>query len=204
MIIIPGSGYESYPYKPKQEGDRVAKHLCDLGIPTFVLRYRIFPDQFPLPILDGRRAVRYVRYHSKEFGIDKNKIATMGYSSGGHLTASIFTYLDKIDFENIDDIDNESFTPNYQVLCYPVISFEKDNDYTHQGSPINMLGDMYDKYKDALTLENSKVESVAPTFIWHNFDDSGVSVINSIKYTENLKKKTHLWKCTFSPMVTTE
>jgi len=81
----------------------------------------------------------------------------------------IYSNLDKIDFENIDDIDNESFIPNYQVLCYPVISFDKDNEYAHRYSINNMLDDdLYDKYKDALSPEKSKVETVAPTFIWHN------------------------------------
>ncbi len=189
LLIIPGSGYSNDPYKPKQEGERVAKYFCEKGINVFVLRYRVAPDHFPLPILDGRRAVRYIRYHAEKFGINKQKIAAMGYSSGGHLTASLFTYLDKIDFENIDDIDKECFAPDYQILCYPVIGLTKEDYYIHPYSPDNLLGDRYDELKGALSLEYSKVESVPPTFIWHNFDDTCVSVVNSFKYAENLRKK---------------
>ena len=36
--------------------------------------------------------ITYVRYHSEKFGINKNKVAVMGYSSGGHLTASLFSF----------------------------------------------------------------------------------------------------------------
>ena len=112
LVIVPGSGYRSDPDLPKQEGERVAKHYCEMGINVFCLRYRVSPDCFPIPILDGRRAIRYVRYYSEKFGINKDKVAAMGYSAGGHLTASLFTYTDKIDYEDIDDIDKECFVPN--------------------------------------------------------------------------------------------
>lgn len=189
LVIVPGSGYRSDPDLPKQEGERVAKYYCEMGINVFCLRYRVSPDCFPIPILDGRRAIRYVRYYSEKFGINKDKVAAMGYSAGGHLTASLFTYTDKIDFEDIDDIDKECFVPNYQVLCYPVIGLNKDNHYIHKGSPDGLLADKYEEYKDILSLEFSTVEKVAPTFIWHNFDDKSVSVINSLKYAENLRNK---------------
>ena len=52
-----------------------------------------------------------------------------------------------------------------------------------------MLDDKYEEYKDTLSLEFSTTEKIAPTFIWHNFDDTCVSVVNSLKYAENLRKK---------------
>ncbi len=189
LLIIPGSAYKNCPANPKQEGERVARYFCEKGINTFVLVYRVLPDVYPLPILDGRRAMRYIRYHSSEFGINKNRISTIGYSSGGHLAASLTTYLDKIDHECMDEIDNESFVPNYQILCYPVISLDPDNYFTHQGSVTNLLADRVDELKDKLSLERSAVESVPPTFIFHNFDDDGVSVVNSLRFAENLRRK---------------
>lgn len=189
FVLVPGSGYANDPDRPKQEGERVAKYYCEMGLNVFVLRYRTKPDYFPLPILDGRRAIRYIRYHSEKLGINKDKIAAMGWSSGGHLTAALFTYHDKIDFEDIDDIDKENFVPNLQVLGYPVIGLNRDNYYIHPGSPTNLLDNKYEKYKDALSLEFSKIENVPPTFIWHNFDDATVSVVNSLRYAENLRRK---------------
>ena len=59
----------------------------------------------------------------------------------------------------------------------------------HQGSPVNLLADKYEEYKDELSFEFSTVPITAPTFIWHNFDDDGVSVVNSLKYAECLKAK---------------
>lgn len=187
ILIIPGSGYRVSPSNAVQEGDRVAKYLCEKGIPVFMLEYRIAPDFFPLPILDGRRAMRYIRYNASEFGIDKNKIATIGYSAGGHLATSLVSFTDKIDFENIDKIDNESFMPNFQVLSYPVISLDKDMPYTHKGSADHLLDERYEELKDKLSFEKVKIENPIPTFLWHNFDDSCVDVANSLLYAQNMK-----------------
>lgn len=187
ILIIPGSGYQCNPANAVQEGDRVAKYLCEKGIPVFMLEYRIAPDFFPLPILDGRRAMRYIRYYADKFGIDKNKIATIGYSAGGHLAASLVSFNDKIDFEDIDEIDNESYTPNFQVLSYPVISLDKDMPYTHQGSADHLLGERYEELKDKLSFEKVKIEKPIPTFLWHNFDDSCVDVSNTLLYAQNMK-----------------
>lgn len=189
MLIIPGSGYAVSPSRAPQEGERVAGYFCDRGINVFILEYRVAPDSYPLPILDGRRAVRYIRYYSEKFGINKEKLAVMGYSAGGHLAASLFAYTAGIDFESLDDIDKESFIPDFQILCYPVIGLNKDNYYTHKGSAEHLLADRYEELKDCLSLEKSQIEKVAPTFIWHNFDDTCVNVANSFKYAEMLKSK---------------
>lgn len=189
ILILPGSGYCNSPSRAPQEGDRVARYLCGKGIPVFVLEYRVFPDIYPFPILDGRRAVRYIRYKSDEFGINREKIAVMGYSSGGHLAASLSCYLEKIEYENLDGVDRESFIPNLQILCYPVISLDPENAYTHAGSVKNLLAERYQELKDCLSPEKSGEKEIPPAFIWHNFDDSSVSVLNSFRYAENLLKK---------------
>lgn len=188
VLIVPGSGYAVSPSKSPQEGDRVARYLCEKGITVFVLEYRVAPDVYPLPLLDGRRAMRYIRHRSNEFGIDKNKICAMGYSAGGHLTASLTSYLETFDYEGEDDIDKESFIPNLQVLCYPVISMDLGLYYTHKGSSKYLLDGRYEEFKDDLSFENSQVENIPPTFIWHNFDDSCVNVVNSLRYAENLRR----------------
>lgn len=189
VVILPGSGYEASPSIPKQEGDRVAEYICKKGVNVFVAVYRVAPDFFPLPILDGRRAVRYIRHHSGEFGIDKNRIAVMGFSAGGHLAASLSAYFDTLQYENIDEADKESCIPNLQILCYPVIGVDDGEDYSHVSSGKHLLDGQYDKLKEAFSFAHSSSELVPPTFLWHNFDDRAVSVVNSLRYAENLRKK---------------
>ena len=188
LVIFPGSGYRKSPSIPVQEGKRVAEYFCNLGINVFVLEYRVTPDFFPFPILDGRRAIRFIRYYSEKFGIDKEKLVLMGFSSGGHLAAATSSYIDKIDYEGIDDTDKESHIPNLQILCYPVITLNEEKYFAHKGSGRRLLGERYEELKNVLSMEILSSGVVPPTFIWHNFDDTCVSVVNSFKYAENLRR----------------
>ena len=75
-----------------------------------------------------------------------------------------------------------------QALCYPVINLNEDSGYAHKGSGKWLLGEDYESLKNSINTELLPADRVPPTFIWHNFDDSGVSVVNSLRYAENLKK----------------
>ena len=188
LLILPGSGYAVTPSRPVQEGQRVAEHFSNLGINVFVLEYRVKPAHYSLTLLDGRRAMRYVRFYADKFGINENKICAMGYSAGGHLTATLSSYFEKFELEGVDEIDSVDFVPNLQVLCYPVISLNEDSGYAHIGSGRWLLGNDYEALKTKINPEELPADRVPPTFLWHNFDDSGVSVVNSLRYAENLRK----------------
>ncbi len=183
IFLIPGSAYCIDPSRPVQEGDRVARYLCERGISVFILIYRVFKKEgFPLPLLDGRRGMRLIRHRAAEFGIDPKKIVSLGYSAGGHLAASLIGYHEPMDGEGADEIDREDYRPNYQALCYPVISLDKSHHYTNKGSANALLGEKYESLTDALSFEVSQTAPVPPTFLFHNFDDACVGVENSLLY----------------------
>jgi len=89
VLIIPGSGYFHLPSNPVQEGARVAEYLCREGMHVFVLIYRVAPDAYPDPLLDGRRAMRYIRYHAAKLGIDTARIGIGGDSAGSTLAVGV-------------------------------------------------------------------------------------------------------------------
>lgn len=183
IIIFPGGGYGM---RASHEGKDYAEFLSENGYTAFVVDYRVASHKFPLPLLDARRAVRTVRYCAEKYGIDKNKIAVMGSSAGGHLAALCSTYYEPIDFENVDEIDKENFIPNYQILCYPVISlFGKG--ITHFGSGKNLLGEMLPEKAEDLSPHLIVSEKTPPAFVWHTFADGGVNVKNSLMYARSLK-----------------
>ncbi len=184
VVILPGGGYSS---RAPHEGQGYAEFFNEHGIAAFVCQYRVNPHRFPLPLLDARRALRYVRYYSEEFGIDKNKVFLMGSSAGGHLTALTSTYHHPIDFEGMDEIDRENFIPNAQILCYPVISL-LDKEIAHYGSGKFLLDDRREELGDALS-PNLIADSSAPkAFMWHTFADAGVNVINTLQYATRLRQ----------------
>ena len=185
VVILPGGAYFG---RAEHEGKGYAEFFRDNGINAFVVDYRVSPHRFPLPLLDSRRAIRYVRYFAEKFGVNKDKVAIMGSSAGGHLSALTSTYFDKIDFEDTDDIDKEDFIPNAQILCYPVIKL-MGRKVAHIGSGINLLGDKYAELAESVTPELIVSEKTPQAFIWHTLNDQAVPGISSLNYAEALRNK---------------
>ncbi len=64
--------------------------LINKGYTVFVINHRFAPRfHFPDIFYDCQRAVRFVRYNAKEYGIDANHIGAMGHSSGANLSAML-------------------------------------------------------------------------------------------------------------------
>lgn len=183
VVILPGGGYEC---RAPKEGKGYAEFFNRHGIAAFVCQYRVAPHRFPLPLLDARRAVRYVRHHSREFGIDPQKVYLMGSSAGGHLAALTSTYPEPIEHEGLDKIDRENCIPNGQILCYPVISFH-DLRVTHVGSVQNLLENTDSAIRSILSPDLIAGRKTPKAFIWHTFDDPGVDVRNSLNYAARLR-----------------
>lgn len=83
VLINPGGAFQYRAERP--EGSDVAEALSKLGYKSFVVHYRIRPYTMQEGALDLARAVRYVRSHSDEYGIDGENIAIIGFSAGGIL-----------------------------------------------------------------------------------------------------------------------
>ena len=184
IVILPGGGYE---VRAPHEGEEYAKFFAENGITAFVCDYRVSPHRFPLPLLDSRRAMRFVRHNAEKYALDKEQIYIMGSSAGGHLAALTCTYKSEIEFEGIDETDKESYMPNGQILCYPVIGL-LGKERGHIGSGKNLLGDELADYGDELSPYLIAEEGTPKAFIWHTFADDGVNVINSLEYAEKLRK----------------
>ena len=181
VVILPGGGYRNCcPH----EGENYAQLFNTYGMNAFVINYRVYPNLFPLPLLDARRAVRFVRAHAEKFGIDKDKVLIMGSSAGGHLAALLSTYFAPIDGESVDEIDNEDFLPNAQILCYPVIS--SDESISHKSSYLHLLGeDRYDQ-REKFSPELLVSQKTPKAFIFHTATDTTVNVCNAYRYVEAL------------------
>ena len=182
VVIYPGGGYRA---RAPHEGKGYAEFLATNGYCAFVVEYRVSPHRFPAPLLDARRGVKFARFYADKYGYDKNKIAVMGSSAGGHLAAFTSTFMEEIPVENSDDIDREDFVPNAQILCYPVIDLH--TPIAHEGSGMNLLGDKYDsdyeKYIPRLLVSDKTPQA----FIWHTFADDCVDVRNSLHYASAMK-----------------
>ena len=183
MIIIPGGGYT---HRAEHEGAPIAKWLNDRGINSFVVDYRVAPYSYPVPLIDVKRAVKYVRFHAEKFMIHPDKIGIMGFSAGAHTACCAAEYFDDMEYEPEDDIDKTSGKLNLCVLCYPVITMKEE--FCHIGSKERITGGNKELEKK-LSCEDNVRSDMPPTFIWHTFEDKSVPVRNSLELAVSLKEK---------------
>lgn len=182
MVILPGGGYSFC----SDEGEKMARWLNFFGLNAFVVRYRVAPYKHPAPIIDAKRAIRYVRYNAEKFNINPNKVGLIGFSAGGHLAGCVSEFFDKFEQNCQDEIDKLSAKPDISVLCYPVVSLCES--YTHQGSLKNLIGEN-EELKNLLSLEKNVREDMPEMFIWHTLQDETVSAVNSLELAIALKNK---------------
>ena len=69
-----------------------AAALTDFGLAVASVNYRLTPTApFPAQIDDARAAVRWLRSHGADHGLDPTRIGAWGISAGGHLAALLGT-----------------------------------------------------------------------------------------------------------------
>ncbi len=180
VVIFPGGGYSG---RALHEGEGYARFFNDNGIDVFVLQYRVSPTRHPYPLLDARRAVRYVRANAEKFGINPDKIAVMGSSAGGHLAALISTFRGEIDGEGADTLDEVDYLPNAQILCYPVTDME-----SHNGSYKNLLAGKAEELRESVNPIAICPSDAPEAFIWHTETDKTVKVTSTYKYAAKLNE----------------
>jgi acetyl esterase/lipase len=186
VVVCPGGGYGALSMD--HEGRQVAEWLNSLGIAGFVLRYRLGPRyHHPVEMHDGQRAVRFVRYHAKGYGIAPDRVGIWGFSAGGHLASTVGTHFDAGNNAASDPIDRLSSRPDFMVLAYPVISFT--TPYVHKGSMRNLLGENPDPtLARSLSNELQVTPETPPTFLFHTDADDGVPAENSVLFYQALRK----------------
>lgn len=82
IIYFPGGGFTSAAWNKFIE---MRMALAAAGFVVAAAEYRTVPDTFPAPVIDGKAAVRYLREHAAEYGIDPSRIGVLGDSAGGYM-----------------------------------------------------------------------------------------------------------------------
>ena len=128
VIVLSGGGFAYKTIDGSVSGGKaIASRLNKAGISAFLLHYRTNPYQFPIPMLDTQRAVRYLRYHKDQYGIDDDKIYLMGFSAGAYAVgAFVNQYMGKNNFPDeyeTDEIDGVDDSVNKAAFIYPQLTF---------------------------------------------------------------------------------
>ena len=117
VIFFFGGGWNNG--SPGQHYSQCA-HLATRGMVAMSAEYRVKSRNQTTPkecVEDGKSAIRWVRAHAAELGIDPNRIAAGGASAGGHVAAAAGT-VDSFDATS-EDLSVSS-RPDALVLFNPV------------------------------------------------------------------------------------
>lgn len=190
VVICPGGGYGGLA--KDHEGHQPAQWFNRQGVSAFVLHYRLGSQghHYPTQLADVQRAIRWVRAHAADYGLDPQRIAVMGFSAGGHLASMAATLFEETAYEPSDAIDEASARPDFAILCYPVISL--DRAVTHGGSRKNLLGperEGDDEWAKKLSSDLNVTEQTPPTFLFQTDADTAVPAENAVRFYLALRAK---------------
>ena len=120
---------------------------------------------------DGKSAIRWVRQHANELGVDPNRIISAGGSAGGHVAACTGV----IEGHEAESEDlSVSSMPNLLILYNPVI------DTTEAGYGLNAVTEAR---KTELSPCHHVRAGLPPTLILHGTADSEVPFENVERFT---------------------
>lgn len=110
VVWIHGGGWRSGSKSPCP-----AAWMAQHGYVVAGMDYRLSGEAtFPAQIVDCKAAVRWLRAHAAEYGIDPNRIGAWGASAGGHLAALLGVTGDVALFESPE---HEEYSSRVQAVC---------------------------------------------------------------------------------------
>jgi len=186
VIVMPGGGYTHLAIE--KEGGAEARWLNEHGVTAFVLEYRLGPRyHFPSPMVDGARAMRYVRSHAAELDVAKDRIGLWGFSAGGHLATYLATVHDSGTASASDPIERVSDRPDFVVVSYG--RFSMDEAIPRKTNMEGLLGEHPTQaMMDAVSVVKMVTKDTPPCFIYSTTADQTVNSMNATALYDALKR----------------
>ena len=88
VVWIHGGGWTTGDKAQRRE-QNVGHNLAAAGYVVASINYRLGAGSWPQNLLDCKNAVRFLRVHAVDYGIDPTRIAVAGGSAGGHLALMV-------------------------------------------------------------------------------------------------------------------
>ncbi len=156
-----------------------ARAMADQGMMAFSADYRLGKLHQTTPfecVKDGKSAIRWVREHAAELGVDPDRIVAAGGSAGGHVAACAGVIEGH---EEAGEKANISSIPNAMILFNPVL------DTTDKGYGAK-------KFQPGLQTDLSPChhvrKGIVPTIIFHGTADRTVPFENAERFAKLMKE----------------
>ncbi len=181
IVFFFGGGWKSG--SPSQFVEQ-SRFVNQLGMVAIVADYRVRQRHQTLAtrcVADAKSAIRWVRQHASELGVDPNRIVAAGGSAGGHLAACTALLTE---FDEPDESSEVSSRPNALALFNPALVLD------------NFDGVRFDPEKLADLTERAGVDTsrispihhvkgdLPPTIIFHGEADTTVPFSTVKRFSE--------------------
>ena len=169
MVLFFGGGWvggDTAQFYPQ------ARHLANLGIVAISAQYRTRNSHGTDPftaVADGKSAMRWVRSHAAELGVDPGRILASGRSAGGHVAAC------SVMVDGFDDPGDDltvSPVPQALILFNPVL------DTTERGYGTEKVGER----KTEASPTHLVRAGLPPTLVLHGTTDTVVPHENAERF----------------------
>jgi len=164
---VGGSPGQFYPH---------CQYLASRGMVAVSAEYRVKSKHGTSPyecVTDGKSAVRWLRQHAGEFGIDPQRIAAGGGSAGGHVAAATATLKG---FDEPGENLKIAARPNALVLFNPVFDNGPEG-YGHDR--------VKDRWKEFSPLHNIS-PAAPPTIVFLGSSDKLIPVSTAQEYRKRM------------------
>jgi acetyl esterase/lipase len=197
VVVLPGGGYNHLVME--QEGAAEARWLSQHGVSAYVLVYRLSPRYlYPWAMVDGLRAVRFVRGHAAAWKLRPDAIGVWGFSAGGHLAGYLatadphadprFTLSGNTDdLVKHDEIDKLNPRPDFAILNYARLTIDKNIPGTFGMESItgpNASQELIDEISPVKHV----TKDTSPSFIYATEFDEKVNSLNATAFYDALQR----------------
>jgi len=175
VVFFFGGGWNGG--SPKQFYQQ-SKSFAALGFVAMSAEYRVIKKHKTTPfecVKDGKSAIRWIRQHAAELGVDPDRIVAAGGSAGGHVAACTGVIQG---YEEEGEDSTVSALPNAMILYNPVI------DTTEKGYGVTKVGQ---DRKTEISPCHQVRKSIPPTLVFHGTVDKTVPFENVERFTKLMK-----------------
>lgn len=179
-VFFFGGGWKS---GSPQQFEQQCKRLAKRGMVAMTADYRVRGRHETLAkdcVEDARDAVRWIRVHAEELGVDPERLLGGGGSAGGHIAACLGTIA-------YDDQGTDS-SPNAMALFNPATVLAP-----HEG--LEFKPERSAEMRERMGIDPVELSPIhhvhseaAPAIIFHGKDDAIVSFASAAAYAEAMKE----------------
>lgn len=133
VIYFPGGGFTSADHEKFIE---MRYALAREGFVVAACQYRAVPTKFPGLVEDAKAAVRFLKAHADEYGVDPDRIGVLGDSAGGYVVQMLGTTNGEKGWDAGDNL-NVSSDVNAVVTIYGISDITKIGEGLNQDAVHN-------------------------------------------------------------------